>query len=179
MSKLSKHQEQFERLQRWYERFKKINDGQVHDKSSEFYQDEVYAFFMNCYHLKDWIIEDDAVVLASKDDKGKKKRIVENYINSVDDLKLCADICNSLKHLCLDKNRKPRSGEDPKFDRKSAKLNIGVGPIKIEMKYIIDTLSGPRDAFDIATKCIEAWGKFYSDNKLNVTGEGFANSIIR
>ena len=171
MSPLDRHQEQFKRVQRWYERFKSINNGIIHNKASEFYEDEMYAFFMNCYHLKDWIINDPATVLVANK--------VEKYINNNLDLKLCADLCNSLKHLCSGKNIRPtRSKEDPNIGKKSGKLNIGAGPIIFEMKIIINTLSGPRDAFDIATKCMEAWDKFYSDNKLNVTGS-FDSSIIR
>jgi hypothetical protein len=39
-------------------------------------------------------------------------------------------------------------------------------PKILSVKFTIDTSFGPRDAFDIATKCIEAWKKFYSNNKL-------------
>ena len=157
MSELSRHQEQFKRAKRWYERFKNINNGMKHDKSSENYEDEMYAFFMNCYHLKDWIRNDPAATSVANN--------VENYINNNLDLKLCADLCNSLKHFYLNENiYPPRSKEDPKFGTKSATYDIAKNSIKFN--YTIDTLSGPRDAFDIATKCMEAWDKFYSDNNL-------------
>ena len=156
MSELSKHQEQFKRLGRWYERFKNINDGQIHDKPSDCYQDEVIAFFMNCHHLKVWIINDPtAVSVANK---------VEAYINNNTELSLCAYICNSLKHLRLLK--KQRSKEKPEFGPRKYEIDLGTEPKTIAVKYTINTLSGPRDAFDIATKCMEAWGKFYSDNNL-------------
>ena len=157
MSELSRHQEQFKRVQRWYERFKNINNGKIHDEPSEFYEDKMYAFFMNCYHLKDWIINDPAAASVAHK--------VENYINNNLDLKICGNLCNSLKHLYLDTERfPPRSREDPKFGTKIAKYNISENSIKFY--YTIDTLSGHRDAFEIATKCIEAWDKFYSDNNL-------------
>ena len=146
---MTKYQEQFKRLNRWYERFKKINDGQIHDKPSEFYQDEVCAFFLNCYHLKDWIINDIAAASVAGQ--------VEEYINNNSDLSLCADICNSLKHLHLDRER---SGEKPKFGKRSAKLNIGAGLTTIAVKYTIKTSSGYIDAFELATKCMEAWESF-------------------
>ena len=28
--------------------------GADHDRESDAYQDEAYAFFLNCFHLKDW-----------------------------------------------------------------------------------------------------------------------------
>jgi len=164
MSELSRHQEQFKRLDRWYERFKKINNGQNHDKNTELLLDDIYAFFINCFHLIDWIANDDTVILDSKVDKKEKIKYIKDYIKTVDELTLCADLCNSVKHLNLD--RKPYSKEEPKFGKTSAKLYVGTGQDIIEIKYTIGTLSGPRDAFDIATKCMEAWDKFYSDNNL-------------
>lgn len=143
------YQEQFKRLGRWYERFKNINDGQIHDKNSDFYLDDVYAFFINCYQLKDWIKNDPSA--ASVVDR------VEAYINNNPALSLCADICNGLKHLHLDS---ARSGERPKFGKKVAKLRIGSGPITIALKYEIKTNSGTTDAFDLATKCMKAWEIF-------------------
>jgi len=105
---------------------------------------------MNCHHLKDWIKNDPAAAsVANK---------VENYINNNSELSLCADICNGLKHFYLDKGE--RSGESPKFDRTKIKLDIGAGPTKIALKYEITTKSGPIDAFDLATKCKNAWKIF-------------------
>ncbi len=149
MSNLTKHQEQYNRVNRWYERFKEINDGKIHDKSSEFYQDVVYAFFMNCHHLKDWIKNDPAA--ASVANNG------ENYINNNPDLRLCADICNGVKHLRRTSNR---SRENPEFGKKEAKLYIGSGPITISVKYEINTKSRTIDAFDLATRCMKTWKIF-------------------
>jgi hypothetical protein len=164
MPNLSKHKEQFERVRRWYERFKSINDGQIHNKNSDFYLDDVYAFFINCFHLMDWIANDDTVVLDSKSDKGEKEEYIREYTKTVDELKLCRDLCISVKHLYL--KNKPYSKQEPKIVNKSAKLHVGTGQDIIEMRYTINTSSGLRDAYDIATKCMEAWDKFYFDNNL-------------
>ena len=141
MLNLARYQEQYDRLNRWYKRFKEINDGRTHDKPSEIYQDDVYAFFINCYHLKDWIKNDTVASSIANN--------VENYINNNPELLLCADICNGLKHLCLISER---SRERPEFGKKIAKLYIGSGPITIALKYEIKTDSGTIDAFDLATK---------------------------
>jgi len=45
MSRSSNYQEQFKRLERWYKRFEEINNGRIHNRPSEFYEDEVYSFF--------------------------------------------------------------------------------------------------------------------------------------
>lgn len=79
--------EQWERVGRWFDRFKAINNGREHTMPSEFYQDDVFSFFLNCYHLKDWIKNDpSAGLLASS---------VEEYVSKNFALGLCSDICNS------------------------------------------------------------------------------------
>src|SRR5208337_1655775 len=95
---------QWERVKRYYTRFKALNDGIEHAMSSEHCVDDIYAFFQNCYHLKDWIKNDNTAPAA-------KRKGVEGYVKSHDCLKLCADICNGLKHLTL--HSKPKSGSKP------------------------------------------------------------------
>ena len=150
----SKYREQFDRVQRWYSRFETINNGTEHRDSTDNFQDEVYAFFLNCYHLKDWIRNDPTV--------GSTKDKVEQFIDGNDELKLCGDICNGNKHLNL---KKPRSGQDPKFGRKDYALELGEQQM-IAVKYTIDTTSGPLDAFELATKCLDAWRNFITNNNI-------------
>jgi len=149
MSRSSNYQEQFKRLERWYKRFEEINNGRIHNRPSEFYEDEVYSFFMNCYHLKDWIKNDLAAASLANN--------VEDYINDNPEFLLCADICNGLKHFQLNRER---SGKSPEFGKKKAKLEVGVGPPIIALKYEIITNTGIIDAFILATKCMELWKIF-------------------
>ena len=111
-------------------------------------QDDIYSFFMNCYHLKDWIRNDP----SGSSIAGK----VEGYINTTPELSLCADICNGLKHLTLTTHR---SGEKPEFGPRKFEVGIGAEPTTIAAHYTINTDSGPIDAFSLATKCLEAWEK--------------------
>jgi hypothetical protein len=153
MSSKPKYLEQWERVNRWYSRFRMINAGRMHDQSSENYQDDVYAFFLNCYHLKDWIKNDPSVGAAA----GK----VEAFVASSVELKLCGDICNSIKHLVL---RVTKSGGAPRFGPRHFKLDLGSGPPAIAVSYEIQTATGPVDAFELATKCIRAWESFIESN---------------
>ena len=153
MTELRKHQEQFERPKRWYERIKKIDQGMPHNLPSDYYCDEVYAFFVNCYHLKDWIKNGKSVGAAAEK--------VEELINDNKQLSLCADICNGVKHLTLTSTR---SGDDPRFGRREFKLGLGGPETNISVKYRIDTSSGPVDAFELATKCLQAWENFIVSN---------------
>ena len=149
MTAQSKYPEQWDRVRRWYLRFTEISEGKLHDRPSDFYQDEVYAFFMNCYHLKDWIKHDPtASSLSAK---------VEAFITTVPEMALCADICNGIKHLVLSK---PRSPENPHFGKRLFKVGVGTQPTTIAVEYTIDTESGTIDAFDLATRCLKAWEGF-------------------
>ena len=153
MTNSGKYMEQFERVKRWYERFRVINQGRQHDRPSDYYQDEVYAFFLNCYHLKDWIKNDESIRPAAAK--------VEEFINNNKELGLCADICNGVKHLKLTSNR---SGKYPQFGKREFKLSLGGHRAIISVKYSIDTADGPVDAFELATKCLQAWKNFIVSN---------------
>jgi len=147
---------QYERMKRWYVRFGQLDKGRAHDEPSEDYLDEIYSFFQNCYHFKDWIKNDDSLDLSVRNG-------VEAHVNANRSLRLCADICNSLKHLKLTSSR---SGEDPEFGTKRFKLELGAGPPTISMKCEVDTSNGPLDAYELATECMSAWETFLTDNQL-------------
>jgi len=160
VTELRKHQEQFARMKRWYERIKKIDQGEPHDLSyinlpPDYYYDEVYAFFQNCYHLKDWIKNDDTVKLLKED--------VEDFIKRHECMCLCADICNSTKHLNL--TRPPKSGQVPEFKRRELSLRLEGGPEPIiNDKFFIETKTGTVNAFELASECVRKWGEFIKDN---------------
>ena len=150
------YKEQLERVRRWYERFQEISEGKLHERSSDFYEDDVYAFFQNCYHLEDWIKHDPAA--------GPLSAQVEDFINQTPELLICADICNSLKHLKL---KRSRSSQTPEFGKRIFKLSLGTKPTTIAVAYTIDTNAGTVDAFDLASQCLRAWEKFvtFSEKK--------------
>ncbi len=126
--------------------------------NSENYVDEIYAFFQSCYHLKDWLRNDDSLTSAVQG-------AVEGYINQQRSLKLCADICNSSKHLQLNR---PRSNENPAFGRKdySLTLTANVDEAEISLKLWINTDSGAEDAFSLATECVQEWDAFLKTHSL-------------
>ncbi len=153
---LRKCEEQFERVKRWYERFKRINEGTAQEKSTEYYHDEVYAFFLNCYHLKDWIKNDTDVPEEVRQD-------VERFVGKSDALSTCGDLCNSIKHLKL--NTPPR--RDAEFGRRLFKVHIveGAGS-SMAVEYSIMTVRGQIDAFELATNCLHGWEQFIKTNIL-------------
>jgi hypothetical protein len=149
-----KYQEQLDRVRRWYQRFKEISEGRPHDRASDYYQDDVYAFFMNCYHLKEWIKNDPA--------HSPLGASVETFISNNPDMALCADICNGIKHLT--RNRNPRTAENPKFGNRKFKVGVGTETTTIAVEYTINTTSGPVNAFDLATRCLRAWDDYITND---------------
>ena len=133
-----RYTEQFERMKRWYERFKRIDEGASHEKNIDYIHDEVYAFFLNCYHLKDWIKQDSSVPRSASSS-------VEYFITDSRSLSICADVCNSVKRLAL------------------TQINQGTKPI-LAVKYSIETVTGLRDAFEIAGNCVREWEHFIESN---------------
>jgi len=147
--------EQFERVKRYYERFREIEEGKAHCLNALNYEDDVYSFFINCHHLKDWI-KNDPTVKVSKND-------VENYVKSNFVLLVCADICNGAKHL----DRIPKSivsGKERRIESKAYSVTIKEGssqPPTIRVRFFIDK---DLDAFKVATECIQKWDEYFSKN---------------
>ena len=63
------------------------------------YEDFVWGYFQNCWHLKDWIKNDPAV---DPNQQEEIKRLVDRgeAVNA-DALKICSDLANRTKHLLL------------------------------------------------------------------------------
>ena len=150
----NKYVEQYERMQRSYDRFRE-SKTRLADKVSSDHEDDVYAFFMHCYHLKDWVKNDTSV----KTQMPNIDTDVEQFINESEALSLCAALCNSLRRLEL--NRSHSSG--PRIFGRSRyhyQLNIG-SRSSIRLEWLVERNNkAPVDALELATECIAEWGKF-------------------
>jgi hypothetical protein len=150
-----KYQEQYERMQRSYDRFREIKSRLAHKVPSD-YEDDIYAFFMHCYHLKDWVKNDTSV-------KTRMPNIgadIEQYINESEALSLCTDLCNSLKRLELNRSH---SSEDPRvFGRRQYHSQLKLGSRSFNrLEWLVGRNNKPPiDAFELATECIAEWDKF-------------------
>jgi hypothetical protein len=87
---MSAYLEQLKRVERWLSRIQKNESDQIE------HQDFLYAFFQNCWHLKDWIKNDDAL-------PPKIRCGIEDDIKRYGSLLTCADLANRSKHLVLTK----------------------------------------------------------------------------
>ena len=154
---MSNYQSQINRAKRYYSRFKQINDGREHDSFSETYFDDIYTFFMHCYHIKDYLKNDPGYTTHTNQE-------IEDYISNTPSLALSADICNGMKHLNF--NRPPRSGSIPDADSGKIELKFtdsldgSKTDIKVSCKVIIKHDGSEKDAFDVATDAMNAWDSF-------------------
>lgn len=84
---------QWTRVQRWFKRLENIKEKYAAEELSKEDVDDIIAFFQNCYHLKDWMIN----TLPSL------KENIEHFINEKFEMRICHDICNGFKHKRLNR----------------------------------------------------------------------------
>ena len=103
----------------------------------------MWAFFQNCWHLKDWIKNDPDVpslVRAS----------IEGDVKGSTELLVCADLANAAKHLVLTTSR-----VGAKHSHKNHLIVMG-GQSTIE--HLIDVGDGSTiDGVELARRCVTAW----------------------
>ncbi len=121
------------------------------DENFEDGVDVFTSFFIQCYHLADWLVK-----------SGYPKDVVYQFISKSPWLALCKDLANTQKHL-------KRKG-DAFID--FGEFSFGVStPITRyvdyfnggQIKFCIDAAQFgplPLDAIEVADKCIEEWQKF-------------------
>jgi len=149
---MSAAHEQLACVKRYLDRFKEIHDGIVMSRPSEYYIDDVYSFFENCHHLKDWIKNDNALSTAKQDG-------AQPLLDAHDELKLAADIANGNKHLVL--TRRIHSAADPKFEQLHQR-HFDYDPKlgKVSIKFTLEFQGKEFDCYDLAVKCVDRWEKY-------------------
>lgn len=178
--------EQYLRVERWFTR---LQDAAVSKpyvrpltltQQIEFLQDELYAFFVNCYHLKDWIEKDETIPFGQSE--------VESFIARNSYLKLCADLCNSSKHLQL--RSQGRSNLHPRTGSPSVRHSFLIDSSKPELdrkkqsgvRFAVETDGGEKiDSLILAAHCLDAWTDFllpFFASRLHKIVKQFHNQTI-
>ncbi len=142
--------EQYDRMLRWFQRFQRITSGVEFTDNVDYHEDTMRAFFENCFHLRDWIINDPK--------SGIPEAVVRNFVNTSPSVALGADLANTYKHMVL--TQPPKTAEDPSVGPRDFTLALGGSPPYGQVRYTIKTKSGQIDAFDLAVKCVEDWKTF-------------------
>jgi hypothetical protein len=147
-----KYIQQYLRVRRWYDRFEVISTSRDHSMTSPNYEDDMYALFINCYHLKDWVANDS--------ESGITKEEVEKFMRESENMRICGDLCIGSKHLEI---RNPKIGKDTRVARRHFWMGLGGGPL-VSVKYEIAAGGKSYDAFALASKCLEEWDDFLSQH---------------
>ena len=87
------YRDQLDRARRFLERMEQPVDSIDDDGMTDVdFQDMVWAFFQNCWHVKDWVFNDPVVDQVTKDavSAGAHASVV---------LRVCQEMCNGTKHL--------------------------------------------------------------------------------
>ncbi|HEY3124111.1 MAG TPA: hypothetical protein VGK70_08600 [Thermoanaerobaculia bacterium] len=120
-------------------------DGEYNN--TEVYDDDLYHFFQDVWHLKDWLKNDPAV-------SQQVRTSVETDVNGVQALRLAADLANGSKHFEL---RFPREGAAIKQRHVIVKLGEQKGA---EQRRDVSTTGGSSTtAEQIARDSIKEWEK--------------------
>lgn len=129
--------EQLDRVRRMLDRIERKQGRAVDD-----YGDDIWSFFQNCWHLKDWIKNDPHVSIHGS---------IEDLVKKSPPLMICADLANGTKHLKFD--RPPRVGAKPSH------WNMTITPGESStVEYLIDPGTGTKqDALDLARSCVAEW----------------------
>ena len=140
--------DQVYRVERTLQHLRSVYSGSSRDVSADDCRDTALSFFQNCYHLKDWLINDPSGAF--------QKNAVEHFVNANRELRLCADLCNGSKHLKLTKP--PRSNESPRLGAQS--VVVALGADRNMYSFAVDTTSGQIDALALAQQCVGLWQGF-------------------
>jgi hypothetical protein len=115
--------------------------------------DHLGSFFQNCWHLKDWIKNDDSL---PQDTRNAIVRDAE----ATESLKFCADLANRFKHYKLTKH--VRKGATLWYARCVRNIDAATGEILCEVPvgYTIASQRGtpsPSDAVGFARSLVRDW----------------------
>lgn len=155
--------EQYNRVKRWYKLFQEIDSGKNYNQAIDYYVDTVYAFFQNCFHIKDWVHHDNEVRFP--------KKMLNEFINNHPELKICGSLCNCTKHLKIGVDYEKFFDKKTKIGGKYFKLGMGGGVPQVKIKFEIVDSQNTYDAFDLATKCLKIWGEFLNKNGFDINEE--------
>jgi len=130
--------EQLNRARRFLRRIEKFDRSQVD------YEDDLWAFFQNCWHVKDWIKNDQKL---SQD----IRKAVEKDVAQRDGIMNCADLANRTKHLSL--------ARGPRRNANHVGTDVTVIPgeeTRLRYRISSDTVKN-RDALEIAREALNEW----------------------
>lgn len=121
------------------------------NENSEKAIDAFTSFFIQCYHLRDWLVQ-----------SYYKRRDIDIFISKSISLSLCRDIANKQKHKEIDRYEPQNHLIEHNISGLSTPITKYYDPYRDENRFGIDVQEFGTliDVIDLAEKCIEEWEKF-------------------
>lgn len=133
--------DQWQRVQRWLERI------EAAPRNSTEYDDFVWAFFQNCWHMRDWIANDQQL-------PEELRHRVPQLAMKQRSLKICADLANATKHFEL---RHPKVGSGAKHSHRVLTVVAGESS-KTKIDYYVALDDGQQiSTLDVAREAVDVW----------------------
>jgi hypothetical protein len=143
------YKEQLDRIKRLRDDIKRFSVA--NDDNFEGAIDAFTSFFIQCYHLRDWLID------------SRYGRIdIDIFVSKSPTLSLCRDIANTQKHKRIDKYEPQNHLVEHKFSGISTPITKYYDPFRKENRFGIDVQEFGTlvDVIDLAENCVEEWERF-------------------
>jgi len=146
---------QWKRVQRYYERSKRLNEKYQCEELSHYDIDDLISFFLNAFHLKDWIIschsdlEKDLELLFQKFEMG-----------------CCRDIANGFKHKTISR---PSVESDFNLYREYDHFETDKNAVRCKIAFWDESIQDLRrwDIFELIDIIYEHWQHFMEKHLKN------------
>jgi hypothetical protein len=145
--------DQFARVKRYLVRI----ESQNRDPTE--YDDDLWSFFQNCWHLKDWVKNDSSLRPGLRHKfRGKE---LKKTLKECPSIKICADLANRTKHFELASN-----WFDAEVTQRNVTVNLGKRTHSTS-EHIITLNDGTKKvALKVARDAVKEWKKFFKTHKL-------------
>ena len=167
---------QYRRMERVHDKILSDIESTTFSKSSQERLDNVYDFFFNCYHLREWVRGDNRVDQSIKD----ALPTFEKHDSPVQ-FQMCRDLCNKSKHATL--RNKPNDPNTKIIPYGSTVFKSSTKDIKEAQKrkevlhlkeedgvfmgnYLVFFKGNRYDLRGVVQACMYAWKRFFEDNDL-------------
>ncbi|MFA6252427.1 MAG: hypothetical protein WCX74_03435 [Candidatus Paceibacterota bacterium] len=143
------YKEQLDRIKRLKDDLKRFSVAT--DENVETAIDAFTSFFIQCYHLRDWLID------------SRYGRIdIDIFVSKSSSLSLCRDMANTQKHKRIDKYEPQNHLIGHKIGNISTPIIQYYDPFRSEQRFGIDVQEFDTlvDVIDLSEKCIEEWERF-------------------
>jgi hypothetical protein len=150
--------DQWERVIRWHERLTPFRTAFPEQEPARSYAlDDVWAFFMNCYHLRDWLIRAGV----------KSQKEVDSFIDQSQAMRLCRDVANGVKHYKLNPRKPTTTNANwttmtyyTYTGREGEALREHAHRVFLPDQAKRFKVTAARDVFEVADACMTAWRGF-------------------